>query len=510
MFIIFILSLVFAESLSFASGKVPLAAIKQFQGEVNVLRNPVLQKTPEFEHRVRSGLHQASFYQGWHWELYPVSNQTQIHYGDLISTGIRSSIQLRVSAAHMINLAENTVIQLLPDFIQLIDKRAAYPSVHVISGSIRIRSNQDSNFSSLSARSKSMVLSLDQADCIFAVKGKASLVLNLEGRLSAEKVSSENQAIYSQSLELYRNRKFRELGALTALRLKKPQDSNSEVEPGKKIESWEALSRDDQKSLVRLLGAEKARTYLETASGFEVVPIHEDDVNSFAQLLPDLEIITEKMEFSNSPDHGVEEGLERPTVAPDEREETEELSPDHHKLFSVQLGYTNLHNEFDESFSLDGRALALGLEVRPWKYVYSYLAISSGVADTQNMANFLGQGPPQPLNSYSHLAIGLGARYYLWKRLALSLGGSLVHIQRLSIQYEDLPANINRTYTVSWDPVPMAELGIGLNILSAMELFLRYGFGSSFARVEAKDISSDFNSPGTLSYGAIGLGWNTQ
>jgi len=516
MFIISFLFLIFAESMMFAGIREPLATIKDFQGEVVVLRSPVLQKTPEFDRRVSARIHRASFYLGWYWEVYPVNLQTQVSYGDLISTGVRSSAQLRIRSVHEITLSENSIVQLLPDFIQLLQTRAANPSVHIITGKMRLKVNPDSKFGSFTARSTAMVLDLKKSDLLFTVKGKMSQAISLDGKLSVRRVSTENQKVYSQSLEHYRNRNYRELSRLTTLRQKQPGDIPIELGPGSKIEAWEALNQDDRANLMRLLGAEKTKTHLETASRFEAIPIREDDLDFYADMLPDIDIVKEKMDFANISDNEIEEGFdlgrESQTFEDDGQKESPQSSREDplHSLFSVHLGYANVLNEFNESYSFKGRSLALELEFRPWSYMYSYIAISSGVADTENMANFLGQDQPQPLNSYSHVALGLGGRVVLWKRLALSMGAGLINIQRLSIQYDDRPSNVNRTYTIALDPVPIAELGMTVNFPGALELFIRYGLGSSYASVEAKDIADDYESLGSFSYGILGLGWSSQ
>ncbi len=516
MFIIAFFFLIFAESIMFASNRQPLATVNDFQGEVVVLRNPVLQKSPEFEGRVTARIHSVLFYQGWYWEVYPLNNQTQVFYGDLINSGVRSTVQLRIQSVHELTLSENSSIQLNPDFIQLLQKRAATPSVHIIAGKMRLKVNPDSKFSSFSARSTAMVLELKKSDLLFSVKGKISQVLSLDGKLLARRVSTENQKIYSQSLEHYRNRKYRELSNLTALRQKVLADKPTEVAKGNRVEAWEAINQDDRSNLMRLLGAERTKTYLETASRFEAVPILEADMDLYADLLPDIDEAKEKLDLSSMSEDDIENGYSpgRESQAFDESGKSDSpqfpSNDERHSLFSVHLGYVNVLNEFNEAHSFKARSLALELEFRPWTYLYSYLAISSGVVDTENMANFLGQDQPQPLNSYSHVALGLGGRLVLWKSLALSMGAGLMNIQRISIQYDDLPSNVNRTYTIALDPIPLGELAITVNVLGAMEVFIRYGMGSSYARVDAKDIASDYKSLGSFSYGTIGLAWSSQ
>jgi hypothetical protein len=516
MFIVVFLFLIFTESTTFALNKAPLASIHDFQGEVVVLRNPVRQKSPDFERRVNSRTHQVSFYMGWYWEAYPVKNQTPLSYGDLISTGALSSAHIKLQSVHDIKLSENSVVQLVPNFMKLLLGQEANPSAYIVAGKMRIKLNPGPNFSSFTVRSSSMAVDLKRSDLLLAVKGKMSQAISLDGDISARKVSKESQQLYFQSLEYYRSRNYRELSRLTTIRQKQLKEVPMELGAGSKVEAWEALSQRDLNNLNRLLGTEKTRAYLETAARFEATPIREDDLDFFSDLLPDIEIVMEKMEFANISEDEMQEGLDlglgKQAIEDDWKKEMPRISQEDplYNFFSLHLGYVNVLNEFNSLYSFEGRSLALELEIRPWSYMYSYLAISSGVADTENMANFLGQGPPQPLNSYSHLALGMGGRMVLWKHLALSIGVGIISIQKLSIQYEDLPSNVNRTYTVILDPIPIAELGMAVNFLGDMELFFRYGLGSSFASVEAKDIADDYKSSGSFSYGTVGLGWNVQ
>ncbi|WP_141734040.1 hypothetical protein [Oligoflexus tunisiensis] len=516
MFILVFLFLILAELTAYAAAKEPLGVLLTFRGEVAVLRNPVKQKSPEFDHRVNSKVHQVSFYQGWYWEAYPATQQFPLQYGDLMSTGANASAQIRIQSFHEITLSEKSVIQLVPNFMQLLQTQAAYPSVHIIAGKMRIKVNPGLNFNGFTVRSSSLETDLKRADLLFAVKGKMSQALNLDANISMRRVSKESQQLYSQSLEQYRNRNYRELSRLTTLRRMQTEEMPIELAAGQKTEAWEAVTPQDRANLIRLLGVEKTKDYLETAARFEATPAREEELDFFADLLPDIEAIMEKMDFANITDGEIEEGFylesERKLMEENWKQETPQVTQEDplDNVFSIRLGYADIHNAFNEKYSFKGRSVALELEIRPWTYMYSYLAISSGVADTKNMANFLGQGPPQPLNSYSHLALGLGGRVVLWKRLALSLGGGLINIQKLSIQYEDLPSNVNRTYTIALDPIPIAELGMAVNFAGGLELFLRYGLGSSFASVEAKDIAEDYKSTGSFSYGTIGLGWNTR
>jgi hypothetical protein len=450
---------------------------------------------------------------GWYWEAYPFNHQTQLAYGDLISTGAQSSAHIRIRSMHEIRLSENSVVQLVPNFMKLRMTQAASPSVYIVAGKMRVKANSGPNFGGFTARSPSLIVDLKRADLLLAVKGKMSQALSLEGNISARKVSKESQLLYSQSLDHYRSRNYKELSRLTAVRQKQLEETAVELGAGSKVESWEALNQEDLGNLNRLLGADKTKAYLETVRIFEAIPIREDDLDFFSDLLPDIELIMEKIEFANISDDEMDEGLlENQAVEDNWKKETPQVSQEDplYKFFSLHLGYANILNKFNDLYSFEGRSLALELEIRPWDYVYTSLAISSGVADTENMANFLGQGSPQPLNSYSHVAVGLGGRVILWKRLALSMGVGMINIQKLSIQYDDLPNNVNRTYSVMLDPIPVAELGMALNFLGDMELFVRYGLGSSFASVEAKDIADDFQSSGSFSYGTVGLGWNTR
>lgn len=516
MYILIFLFLIFAESTAFAVNREPLAVVHAFRGDVVVLRNPVRQKSPEFDRRVNARVHQVSFYLGWYWEAYPIKQQAQLQYGELISTGANSSAQLRIQSVHEINLSENSVIQLVPNFMQLLLTQVAHPSVYIITGKMRIKVNPGLNFNSFTARSSSLVADLKRADLLFAVKGKMSQAMSLDGNISVRRVSKENQQLYSQSLEQYRNRNYRELSRLTTLRRRQAEDIPTELPAGHKVEAWEAVNQQDRANLIRLLGPEKTKAYLEAAARFEATPAREEDLDLFADLLPDIEIIMEKMNFANISDSEIEESLylepEGQVVEESWKQEMPQVSQEDplYNVFSIRLGYADILNEFNELYSFKGRSLALELEIRPWTYMYSYLAISSGVVEPENMANFLGQGPPEPLNSYSHLALGLGGRVVLWNRLALSLGAGLINIQKLSVQYEDLPSNVNRTYTIALDPIPVAEVGMAVNFVGDLELFLRYGLGSSFASVEAKDIADAYKSTGSFSYGTIGLGWNTK
>lgn len=504
MFIVIVLLLMLSESMAFAVNKAPLASVHDVQGTVVVLRNPVKQKTPEFDRRVETRVHQASFYLGWYWEAYPVRNATQLSYGDLISTGARSSAQIKVQSLHEIRLSENSVIQFVPHFMKLLVTQSAQPAVHVIAGKLRIKVNPTANFRGFAVQTSSMTVDLRRSDLLLTVKGKMTQIIGLDGEISVQRLSKEGQQTYSQSLESYRGRNFKELSRLTSLRQTQFEDAPLELRPGSKLETWEALNQQDLTNLNRVLGPEKTKAYLETADRFEATPIREEELDFFIDLLPDIEAVMEKMEFASVSEGDMQEslGVESQTIESDPKKET--------PLFSIRLGYVEGVNDFDGSHSFQGRSLALELEMRPWRYMYTYLAISSGVADTDAMANFLGQGPPQTLNSYSHLAAGLGARAVFWNNLGLSIGVGIINIQKLSIQYDDLPANVNRTYSILLDPIPIAELGMSVNFVGSVELFLRYGVGSSFASVEAKDIADDYKSSGSYSYGTIGLGWNAQ
>lgn len=516
MFIVIVLLLMLTESTAFAASKAPLASVYDFQGEVVVLRNPVRQKPPEFERRVEAQVHQASFYLGWYWEAYPVRNSTQLFYGDLVSTSARSSAHIRVQSRHEIRLSENTVVQFVPNFMSLLVAQVANPTVYVIAGKTRIKVNPDVNFRSFTARSSAMAMDLRKADLLVSVKGKMTQAIGLDGDISVRKVSRESQQSYSQSLDQYRGRNYRELSRLTAIQQNQPENGVLELKAGSKAESWEALNQQDLSNLNRVLGAEKTKAYLETADRFEATAIREAELDFYIDLLPDIETVMEKMEFANISEGDMQEGFdlgaESQAIESDQNKEAPRIDQDAplFNFFSIHLGYVNSMNDFNGRHSFEGRSLALELEMRPFKYIYTYLALSSGVADTKDMANFLGQGPPQALNSYSQLAGGVGARAVLWKNLSLSIGAGIINIQKLSIQYEDLPANVNRTYTISLDPIPVAELGMSVNFVGSLELFLRYGLGSSFATVEAKDIADDYKSSGSFSYGTIGLGWNAQ
>lgn len=516
MFIVIALLLMLTQSTAFAASKAALASVHDFQGEVVVFRNPVRQKSPEFDRRVEARVHQASFYLGWYWEAYPVRNSTQLLYGDLISTGARSSAHIKVQSLHEIRLSEKSVVQLVPNFMSLLVAQVANPAVYVIAGKIRIKVNPDVNFRSFTTRTSSMAMDLRKADLLVSVKGKMTQAIGLDGDISVRKVSSESQQTYAQSLDQYRSRNYRELSRLTAIRQNQLEERMLELKAGSKAETWEALNQQDLNNLNRVLGAEKTRAYLETADRFEATAIHEEELDFYADLLPDMETVMEKMEFANISEGDMQEGLDLGAESQageygqsKEIPRIEEEAP-LFNFFSIHLGYVNSMNDFNGRHSFEGRSLALELEMRPFRYVYTYLALSSGVADTKDMANFLGQGPPQALNSYSQLAGGAGVRAVLWKNLSLSVGAGIINIQKLSIQYEDLPANVNRTYTISLDPIPVAELGMSVNFIGDLELFLRYGLGSSFASVEAKDIADDYKSSGSFSYGTIGLGWNAQ
>lgn len=516
MFIVIVLLLMLTESTAFAASKAPLASVHDFQGEVVVFRNPVRQKSPEFERRVQAGVHQTSFYLGWYWEAYPARKSTQLFYGDLISTGARSSAHIRVQSLHEIRLSEESVVQFVPNFMSLLVAQVANPTVYVIAGKLRIKVNPDAKFRGFAARTSSMAMDLRKADLLVSVKGKMTQVIGLDGDISVRKVSRESQQSYSQSLDQYRGRNFRELSRLTAIRQNQLEERILELKAGSKAETWEALNQQDLNNLRRVLGAEKTTAYLETADRFEATAIREEELDFHIDLLPDIETVMEKMEFANISEGDMQEGLDLGSESQDIEYEQSKKIPRIDQdvplfnIFSIHLGYINSMNDFNGRHSFEGRSLALELEMRPYRYVYTYLALSSGVADTKGLANFLGQGPPQALNSYSQLAGGVGARAVLWKNLSLSIGAGIINIQKLSIQYEDLPANVNRTYTISLDPIPVAELGMSVNFVGDLELFLRYGLGSSFATVEAKDIAEDYKSSGSFSYGTIGLGWNAQ
>jgi hypothetical protein len=516
MFIVIALLLMLTELTAFAASKAPLAIVQDFQGEVVVFRNPVRHKSPEFDRRVEAQVHQASFYLGWYWEAYPVRNSTQLFYGDLISTGAGSSARVRVQSLHEIRLSEKSVVQFVPNFMSLLLAQVANPTVYVIAGKLRIKVNPDANFRSFTARTSSMAMDLRKADLLVSVKGKMTQVLGLDGDFSVRRVSRESQQSYSQSLDQYRGRNFRELSRLTAIRKNQLEERILELKAGSKAESWEALNQKDLNNLNRVLGAEKTRSYLDTADRFEAVAIRNEDLDFYADLLPDLETVMEMMEFANISEGDMQEGLDpaadSQAIVYEQSQEMPQMEPDAplFNFFSIHLGYVNSLNNFNGRHSFEARSLALELEMRPFRYVYTYLTFSNGVADTKDMANFLGEGPPQTLNSYSQLAGGVGARAVLWKNLSLSIGAGIINIQNLSIQYEDLPANVNRTYTISLDPIPVAELGMSVNFVGNLELFLRYGLGSSFATIEAKDIADNYKSSGSFSYGTLGLGWNAQ
>lgn len=516
MFIVIFMLLMLSESMAFAVNKAPLASVHDAQGDVVVLKNPVKQKSPEFDRRVETRVHQVSFYMGWYWEAYPVRNSTQLSYGDLISTGARSSAQIKVQSLHDLRLSENSVIQLVPNFMKLLVTQAAQPTVYVIAGKMRIKVHPDANFRSFTVRTSSMAVDLRKSDLLLTVKGKMTQAIGLDGEIFVRKVSKEDQQSYAQSLESYRGRNYKELSRVTAIRQNQLEDTALELRAGSKLETWEALNKQDLNNLNRVLGAEKTRAHLETAERFEATPIREEELDYFIDLLPDLETAMEKMEFANISEGDMQEELDLSAESQASEYDQKKVMPRIDQaaplfnFFSIHLGYVDSVNDFNGSHSFHGRSLALELEMRPWRYMYTYLAISSGVADTDEMANFLGQGPPQALNSYSQLAGGVGARAVLWKTLALSIGAGIINIQKLSIQYDDLPANVNRTYTILLDPIPVAELGMSVNFVGNLELFLRYGLGSSFASVEAKDIADDYKSSGSYSYGTIGLGWNAQ
>ncbi|MFW7378949.1 MAG: hypothetical protein ACOH5I_09105 [Oligoflexus sp.] len=507
--------LVFLESLTFANNKKPLAFVSDLQGEAVVLRNPVLQKNPEFDRRVNSKLHQVSYYMGKYWEVYAINHGTSLYFGDLVSTRAKSSLHLTIHSAQNIHLAENTVIQILPNFIQMLLEQVASPTIYVVGGKLRVQSTSSPRFNKFNIRSSSMELELKQADILFAVNGKMSRLVSIEGEALARRVTTESQKTYLQSLEAYRKRNFRELTRLTTIKHRQGLEEPTRVVAGNKLESWEELNQQDRTNLLRLLGAEKSKSYLETASRFELVTTRGEDLKFFEALLPEIDRLLQDIDFSFISDDDIPEDLFLLDVLNSDEDLTDLSSQMPYvepldKLFSIHVSYIDILNEFNDSYSFKSKALALELEIRPWRYMYTYLAISSGVADPENMAGFLGLGAPQALNSYSHVAMGAGGRVILWRRLALTLGAGIMHMQQLSVQYDDLPSNVNRTYTISLDPIPVGELGMSLNFLGDMEIFLRYGIGSSFADVEAKDISSAYKSAGSLSYGTIGLGWNTN
>lgn len=507
MLIISLLFLIFAESMVFAGAREPLAKIMNIQGEVALLRNPVRQRSTEFDRRVNARIHQVSFYQGWYWEAYPVNLQTQVAYGDLIRTAAGASVEIKIQSSHDMTLSENSVVNLVPDFIQLLEARTANPSVQINAGKMRLKVNPDANFGTFTVRSATMLMDLKKSDLLIAVKGKVSEVISLDGQFTARKLSTKRQTIYWQSLEQYRSRNYRELGRLTATQQMDTGPVPLELSPGNKAQAWEDLNEEDRANLIRLLGAEKTRADLDAASRFESISIQEIDLDYYADLLPDIDEVRDKLDFADSGINDIDDGHELRGTS----EAFEDLGKaPSHRLLSVRLGYFKAHNEFNESYSLNGRSLALELEYRPWKYIYSYIGISSGVADTKDMANFLGQDQPEPLNSLSHVALGLGGRAFFSKRLALSLGAGVIHIQRLSVQYDDHPSNVNRTYTVTWDPIPIAEIGMSVIFPGAIELFARYGLGSSFTRIEAKDIADDYVASGSFSYGTIGLAWSSE
>ncbi len=513
--IIILLSIFFSFSTAFASNKEPLALVQDVRGDVTVLRNPLRQKSLEFEKRVNSGVHLATAYLGWFWETYPIYHLSQLQYGDLIRTGAKSSVQMRIQSRHEITLSENSYVQIVPNFNQLLLKKVAEPSVYIIAGTMRIKVRVSSSPNELTARSASMIANIKGGDLLFAVKGKISQAISIGGDIPV-RVSKEDQSLYSQSLEHYRSRNFRELSRLTALNLRQAEVMSAELSLGNKIEAWEPITQADQSNLARLLGLEKTRFYLEGAARFKATAVSESELNDFSDLLPDFQKIKEKMTFANITDEEIEEVLNFDAEARGDASSWEKqhslISQEgpRYKPISIRLGYAEVRNIFEERYFFTGRSLALELEFRPWTHLYSYLAISSGAADAEKMANFLGQGAPQSLNSYSHLALGLGGQVILWKQLALSIGVGLISIQKMSIQYEDLPSNVNRIYTIALDPIPIIEIGVATHLVEDLELLLRYGSGSSSARVEAKDITDAYQAKSSLSYWTIGLGWRTR
>ena len=511
-----VILLLFFESVSFGMQKQVLGTVTDLQGKAFVLRNPVTKKSDDFEQRVRSGVHQATYYWGWYWEVYPLSHKSPIYYGDLISTQAGSLLKLTVFAVHEILVSGSSQIQIAPDFTKLAEKQTGFLGIYLISGKMRVIStSHDEQAVKISLRSPSMIVDLDQADTLLAVTGKMTIALCVGGNNRVQSIDPQGYQLYLKQLNNYRQKNYQELARLTIGENASTLVDDLELSQGQKIESWEPLNQKDENSLQQLLGAQKARLHLEKVGAFEPTSASEHDLEFFADLLPDISDIALSLNSSFLDESVIEQVPGSELRVEDSNNQTKSLTDVNAKssldrFLGVRFNVLSLNNKFKNQRSIGANAGSLEFELRPWRYLYSYLGLSAGNADTKNLADFLGRGVPQPLNSYSHVALGAGGRMVMGQVFSLSLGVSILMPQELSIQYDDLPGNVNRVYTIRFNPIPMLEVGMSFIVFHNLELALRIGKGSSFAQIEAKDIRNSYKSTGFFDYGAVGIGWNVD
>lgn len=500
----FFLLLLLLDTLGLAANNRPLAILHDAIGGVYVLRNPVIKRSREFDRRANLGLYEVTFYMGRYWESYPIVAQSPLFYGDLISTKAHSSAYVDFHGVHGLRLSENTVVQLIPNFLKILHGQPVTPILQFLAGKARISSEAGEKSGGIELRSSSMMVELGKSDVLFAVKGKSSQLICIEGKAAARKVSKYSLQLYLQSVENYRNKNYKELTRLTNIRHRSGERTPLSVPVMNKIEAWEEFTDRERGQLYQMLGADEATAYLRHAEKFEASVVKAEDLKSFADLLPEQPEILEKIDFHTLGSEPVEEDLFRALA-----EEIEELSRNVDpisRLYSIHLAYLNTIEEINQSYSFEGRAMAIELELRPWRYIYTYLGFSSGKAHPEGMKNFLGIGKPKPLNSYSQFSLGLGGRLIIGRRVAFSAGVGLSKVQRITIQYDDLPSNINRIYTIVPDFTPLGELGFSVNFFKSLEFYLRAGLGTNQIKISAKDIASSYRANGTLKYGMIGLG----
>jgi hypothetical protein len=493
-----------------------------------VLRHPRAEAASERMRRDRLTAFQVDSHAGFSWRASPLAAEDRVYYGDIIKVKKDSDLYLVLHGQYQIRLAADTTIAILPNFIRLFQRQGVSPTIQLIQGRVRVTMGAVEEGQDLVLRSKTMAAHFDAADALFRAEPRVSRLLVLSGDGFARRLGQQDRELYEQGLKAYRRKAYKRLAQLTRQRFQRSEQAFATVGSGQQLAAWVALDQQEKRELKRLLGPARAAAHIAQVERFEVAAFQAGDLDGFGALaeeLPDSQFdmvgsgltpddfAVDESELGELDDAGLEQLLtdvEPPkNQAKTKESAAEPTGPDQsHQHLAVHLAYTAMRSQFRNERNVRAQGLALALEFRPWRYIYSSLAFASGTIDSKGMADYLGEGAPQPLNSYSHLAVAAGGRLPLFDELlSLSLGAGAVYIPQITIQYDDSPGNINRTYTVSLDPLPVAEAGLAVRLGRHVELFAKYRLGQGQAQLEAKDISDRYNSHQDLSLATVGLTW---
>jgi hypothetical protein len=191
--------LLLLSNVSFASPSKSIVAgtVQEFEGNPEVLRNPVSKPSQQWRDSVAQRGYVVASYEGRFWESHQIAKGMKLHYGDRISSTGSKQIIIQFDDGMQLMVAADSVVKLSRTLIKQQNQTFTQRWVSLISGTIRAKAEQSSESNRRTKfRSGSIAMGVRGTEFVVENRRGNTKLVTLEGEVSVREITPRESELF--------------------------------------------------------------------------------------------------------------------------------------------------------------------------------------------------------------------------------------------------------------------------------------------------------------------------